>query len=110
LIRTIAFCITSVAGAVAGLLLFARAASTYPNAGDPFLLPAFAAVFLGVAVMGRRKFHVLGSALAVILLQVVATGLIIAQFPSWTARVFEGVVLTAGVLLTARSRRGSRMA
>jgi ribose transport system permease protein len=105
LIRTVAFCVTSLGGAVAGLLLFARAASTYPNAGTPFLLPAFAAVFLGVAVMGRGKFHILGSAMAVVLLQIVATGLLISQFPSWTARVFEGVVLTAGVLLTAKGRR-----
>lgn len=104
-LRMTGLVISGGAAALTGVLVFARAGQTYANAGAPFLLPAFAAVFLGSALGGRGRFTVLGTAAAVVLLQMVSTGLIINQVPGWTSNVFAGMVLAAAILIAPRGGR-----
>jgi ribose transport system permease protein len=101
-LRIIGFLISAFGGGLAGVLLFARAGQTYPNAGGPFLLPAFAAIFLGSTIMGKNRFTIVGSALAAVVLQTTSTALIINQIPSWSSDVFAGAVLFVAVLVAPR--------
>jgi ribose transport system permease protein len=78
-----------------------------PSQGAAYLLPAFAAAFLGSALFPARRFSVVGAAAAALLLQMVATGLVLLQLEAWTINVFNGVVLAAAILM-ARRARGSR--
>ncbi len=97
----LAFMISGGAAAIAGVLLAARNASAAPAAGTSFLLPAFAATFLGAATLRRGQFHVLGTVIGVYLIATGTTGFFIVGSPSWVQSVFSGVIL---ILATAGAR------
>jgi ribose transport system permease protein len=96
-----AFMISGGAAAIAGVLLSARNASAAPAAGASFLLPAFAATFLGAATLRRGQFHILGTVIGVYLIATGTTGFFIVGSPSWVQSVFSGVIL---ILATAGAR------
>lgn len=97
----LAFMISGGAAALAGVLLAARNASATPSAGLSFLLPAFAATFLGAATLRRGQFHIVGTVIGVYLIATGTTGLFLIGSPSWTQSVFSGVIL---ILATAGAR------
>lgn len=100
LLRLIAFVVIGVGAAVAGILLTAQASSSYPDSGEPYLLPTFAAVFLGAAAVGRGRFTILGTVFGVLFFQVVRTGLTILNLETWIILVFEGALLVMAALLS----------
>ena len=79
----------------------------YPNLGTGYLLPAYAAAFLGLSLGGGLRFNVLGSYLGVLLLGMVTTGLTMMNQPSWVAALVQGIVLIAAVAGIAIRRRGA---
>ena len=85
--------------AIAGVLLAAQTASYYPNAGGGYLLPAYAAAFLGTAAGGGR-FGVLATAFGVLFLQTLQTGLTVLNVASWIVLVVQGVVLAVAVMVS----------
>jgi ribose transport system permease protein len=91
----------------AGIVMSAISGNYSPGQGSAYLLPAFAAAFLGSALFPARRFSVVGAAAAALLLQMVATGLVQLQLEAWTINVFNGVVLGAAILM-ARRAQGSR--
>ncbi len=86
--------------AFAGVVLTARLASSTPAIGNPYLLPAFAAVFLGATQFRNLRFNAWGTVVAVFMLGTGQYGLLLAGAPSWTADVFQGVALILAVGLT----------
>lgn len=103
-IRIVAFTITGLAAALAGILLSARAGSYYPASGPGLLLSAYAAAFLGLSLGRGWRFNVLGSTLGVLFLGTVSTGLTMLSQPTWTTLVVQGgVLLLAVVALSRRS-------
>jgi ribose transport system permease protein len=96
----------SLAGA-AGLVLASTIASGSPTAGTPYLLPAFAAAFLGATQLKHGRFNAGGTLIAVLLLGTGTTGLGLANAPQWSADMFVGVVLIASLAVTGLQRRGS---
>lgn len=96
-----------VLAAFTGVVLTARLASAAPSIGNPYLLPAFAAVFLGATQFRDLRFNAWGTAVAVFMLGTGQYGLLLVGAPSWTADVFQGVALIGAVGLThLGSRRG----
>lgn len=89
----LAFVISGVLGALAGLVYTARQGSLTPLFGTAFLLPVFAAAFLGSVTLTRRKFHILGTMLGVYLIETGTTGLLILGAPAYTQQLFAGAVL-----------------
>jgi len=81
----------TVAG-IAGILLTSSVSSGTPGIGSPYLLNAYAAVFLGATQFGGR-FNAWGTVMAVILLGTGTTGLYLAGGAAWTQSMFTGVVL-----------------
>ena len=81
----------TVAG-IAGVLPTSSVSSGTPGIGSPYLLNAYAAVFLGATQFGGR-FNAWGTVLAVILLGTGTTGLYLVGGAAWTQSMFTGVVL-----------------
>ena len=106
-VRVIAFVLTGLCAGLAAVLVTSSAGSYYPNLGTGYLLPAYAAAFLGLSLGGGLRFNVLGSYLGVLLLGMVTTGLTMMNQPSWVAALVQGIVLIAAVAGIAIRRRGA---
>jgi ribose transport system permease protein len=102
--------VSAMAAAIAGLLLVAQVGEGDPTAGPSYLLPAFAAVFLGATQLrqGKTKFNVGGTVIAVFVLATAAEGLFYAGAPVWTTDIFDGGVLIAAVTLSGTLRGRGR--
>ncbi len=89
--------ISAVFASIGGVLLASQFGSTQAQAGVPYLLPAFAAAFLG-ATQFKRRFNVWGALLAVFVLQSGVKGLQLAGVGStWIESLFFGVALVVAV-------------
>jgi ribose transport system ATP-binding protein len=87
-------------GAFAGIVLTAHLSSATPITGDSYLLPAFAAVFVGATQFSAKRFNALGTVIAVFMLGTGQYGLLVAGAPQWTPNVFQGLALVAAIGLT----------
>jgi ribose transport system permease protein len=90
-----------------GVVLASTLGSGSPSAGTPYLLPAFAAAFLGATQLKHGRFNAGGTIIAVLLLGTGVTGLALANAPQWAGDMFVGVVLIAALALTGLQRRSS---
>jgi ribose transport system permease protein len=88
-----------------GIILASTLGSGSPTAGTPYLLPAFAAAFLGATQLKHGRFNAGGTIIAVLLLGTGVTGLALANAPQWAGDMFVGVVLIASLALTGLQRR-----
>ena len=88
-----------------GIVLASTLGSGSPSAGTPYLLPAFAAAFLGATQLKHGRFNAGGTIIAVLLLGTGVTGLALANAPQWAGDMFVGVVLIAALALTGLQRR-----
>jgi ribose transport system permease protein len=88
-----------------GIILASTLGSGSPTAGTPYLLPAFAAAFLGATQLKHGRFNAGGTIIAVLLLGTGVTGLALANAPQWAGDMFVGVVLIAALALTGVQRR-----
>jgi ribose transport system permease protein len=93
-----------------GIILASTLGSGSPTAGTPYLLPAFAAAFLGATQLKHGRFNAGGTIIAVLLLGTGVTGLALANAPQWAGDMFVGVVLIAALALTGLQRRSTRTA
>src|SRR3954467_4831529 len=94
----------TLAGAT-GIVLASILGSGSPTAGNPYLLPAFAAVFLGATQLKNGRFNSGGTIIAILLLGTGTTGLALAAAPQWSQAMFVGVVLIASLAVTGIQRR-----
>ncbi len=104
-IRTLAFVMTGVIAAFAGVLFAANVGSGQPGVGDQFLLPAFAATFLGATTIVPGRFNVWGTLVAVYLLGVGLAGLQQSGAPFYAEPIFNGAALLVAVGLSTVLRR-----
>jgi ribose transport system permease protein len=105
LIIVVALIVGSGIAAFAGVLVTARSAASAPDVGAGYLLPAFAAAFLGATQLKHGRFNAGGTIIAVLLLGTGVTGLALANAPQWAGDMFVGVVLIAALALTGIQRR-----
>lgn len=105
--KVIAFVLMGLCAGMAAVLVTSSASQYYPNLGQGYLLPAYAAAFLGLSLSGGLRFNVLGSYLGVLLLGMVTTGLTMMNQPSWMAALVQGLVLIVAVSGIAVRRRGA---
>jgi ribose transport system permease protein len=101
-----AFVIAGALAAFAGLILSSQTAAGSPDIGPTYLLPGFAAAFLGSTQLKVGRFNVWGTLLAVYVLATGIKGLQLLGAPFWIPDVFNGValVLTVGLAKTSRRR------
>jgi ribose transport system permease protein len=99
-------------GAFAGvgaMVVTAQLGAGHPEVGPGYLLPAFAAAFIGASVGRGGSFSFFGAVYGALLLTTLTNGLVIVNAPDWTQSVVTGVVLIAAVALSRslRSRASS---
>jgi ribose transport system permease protein len=82
-----------------------RLASATPTEGPDFLLPAFAAAFLGATTIRRGQFNVWGTLVGVFFLAIGIVGLQQLGAPFWLTPLFNGSALLVAVSLTYISAR-----
>jgi ribose transport system permease protein len=92
--------------ALAGVILTARTASAQSTAGDTFLLPVFAAAFIGASTLRRGEFHVLGTVVGVYLVAVLVSGAFAMGAQNYVSPLITGIALIVAVVGSgAMSRR-----
>jgi ribose transport system permease protein len=104
-IRFMCFLLSAVISGFAGVVLTARITVGSPTIGPPYLLPAFAAAFVGATQLRGGRFNVWGTLIAVFLICTGNTGLALSGQPLWSPQVFVGVTLIVAIGLTGVKRR-----
>jgi ribose transport system permease protein len=104
-----AFVLAGGLAALAGVVQSARIASGQPDIGASFLLPAFAAAFLGASAIRVGRFNAIGTVLGVLLVATGFSGLVLLGVDLWVQPVFYGAVLLIAIgaprLAESRSAR-----
>jgi ribose transport system permease protein len=97
------FILSGAAAAFAGVLLAGYSTKAYQAMGDPYLLPAIAAVVLGgTNILGGRGNY-LGTIAGVILITLLQSILAVMQMPEAGRQVIYGTVILAMLLAYGRS-------
>lgn len=103
-----AFVICSVCAVITGILLASVVGSGQPTGGDGYTLSAFAAAFLGTAVLREGQFHIVGTLVGVVTVATGFNGLALAGVPSYVQFLFQGLVLIAAVSFSTVARKLTR--
>lgn len=107
-IRAGSLILSGLLSGAAGILLAGTLGSSSPSVSDSYLLPAFAAVFLGTTTINPGRFNPIGTFVAVYFLITGITGLELHGLTGWIEDVFYGGSLVIAVALShlaARRRR-----
>jgi ribose transport system permease protein len=83
--------------ACAGLLILSRTGAGNPEVGPGYLLPAYAAVFLGATTITPGRWNVWGIVVAVLFLGALNSGLTLAGASSYVNSFANGLALFIGV-------------
>jgi ribose transport system permease protein len=94
-----ALLISSTTAAFAGVVLTGKLTAGDPAAGPSYLLPAYAAAFLGATQFTPGRFNVLGALTATYLLATGVAGLQLAGAKFWVTDLFNGLVLLIALAL-----------
>jgi len=94
------FIVSGVMGAIAGILYVGTVAAADPNSGLSFLLPAFAAAFLGATSINPGRFNPWGTMISVYFLVTGITGLSILGVSTFIQDLFYGGALVVSVTLS----------
>jgi len=106
---TIAFLISSVLGALGGMLLSAHAGGAYLQMGEPYLLQSVGAVVVGGTLITGGSVTALGTFFGSILLVLLVTTMQASGWSPGMQQVVQGVMIIA-ILAAAGSGMGRRAA
>lgn len=104
-IRFLSLVLGAVVAAIAGVILTAKLGMADPNVGPSYLLPAFAAAFLGSTQIKPNRVNVLGTLVAIALLAVGIKGLQLMGAERYVEDLFNGLALIVAVSLASLRKR-----
>lgn len=104
-LRTLGFVLSGACAGVAGVLVSAQASAANPNSGLGFLLPAYAAAFLGSTMWRPGVFTAVGTLLGALFLQIIQTGLSLFNLSGAIVLMIQGGILAAAVLISRLGRQ-----
>jgi len=87
------------------MVLIANSGSYSPSFGASFLLPAYAAAFLGSAMLRPGQFNVPGTIIGVLFLGTIQTGLTMLNLEAYVINLVQGTILILAVLLSGLGAR-----
>ena len=100
----VSFVASALLASLAGVVYGARIGAGPPNVGANYLLPAFAAAFLGSTMIRPGRFNVPGLVVAMFIVAIGINGLQLYGIPFWITDLYQGTVLIVAVVV-ARARR-----
>lgn len=106
-LKLLGFIAVGLGSAFGGIILTSQAAASSPTQGAAYLLPAYAAAFLGSTMFRPGEFNIPGTIVGVLFLQVLQTGLTMLGLDSSVVNIFQGSILIAAVLASLIGRRGT---
>ncbi|MEF2976215.1 ABC transporter permease [Subtercola sp. YIM 133946] len=101
----LSFVLSGLAAGIAGVLLTAKIGSIGPTIGPAYLLPCFAACFLGTTQLKPGRFNVWGTLIAIGLLATGVKGLQLVGGQQWITDAFNGVALLGAVSIAVVAAR-----
>jgi ribose transport system permease protein len=103
--------VAGLVSSLAGILATSQIGEVSSTLGPPYLLPAFAACFLGTTQVKIGRFNVWGTLIALFLLATGVTGLQLAGAQIWVTDLFNGVALIGAVSVAVytQKRRGAKI-
>jgi ribose transport system permease protein len=105
LVITGAFVVSGVCAALAGVLLAGYSTRAYQGMGNPYLLPAIAAVVLGGTRILGGSGRYAGTVVGVVLIVLLNSVLSIMQMPEAGRQIIYGAVIVAMLLVYGRNER-----
>jgi ribose transport system permease protein len=99
-IRFLVFVVVGLVSAFAGVVLAGSLGAVDPSVGPAYLLPPFAAAFLGTTTVAVGRFNIVGTLVGMYLVTVGVTGLELEGAQSWVSDVFNGGVLVLAVVFS----------
>jgi ABC-type branched-subunit amino acid transport system ATPase component len=104
-IRWGGFVLGGLIAGIAGVLFLGTTGSADPTASGPYLLPAYAAVFLGATSIKPGRFNAIGTAVSVYFLATGVNGLQLLGAQNYVQQLFYGAALVVAVVLSRQLRR-----
>jgi ribose transport system permease protein len=104
-IRSWAFIVSALGGGIGGVLYAGSYSSADPTSGASYLLPAFAAAFLGATTISPGRFNPWGTFIAVYFLISGVTGLQLLGADTYVQNLFYGGALVIAVALSILVKR-----
>ncbi|MCB8881412.1 ABC transporter permease [Acidisoma cellulosilytica] len=103
-IRAACLVVSSLLAALGGVAYAGLLGAADPFSGLNYLLPAFAAAYLGATAILPGRFNALGALIAVYFLATGITGLTMLGIPIWVTSVFNGGALIVAVTVSQFAR------
>ncbi|MDR2564645.1 MAG: ABC transporter permease [Bifidobacteriaceae bacterium] len=103
--RIMAFIMAGLLVGIASVFQLGLRAGGDPTFGPGLLLPAYAAVFLGMTAHRPGQYNVIGTIIAIVLLAVGFNGLSLIGVPFWAEPLFDGLILLVAVLVANKEAR-----
>ena len=104
-LKALSFLISSVTAFLGGAINVAWIGSGQPVVGPPYLIEAFAAVFLGAALNPHGKPNIPGTFIGALLSSSVFNGVTLMGLPYYLHQVINGGILLLSLLIRALLRR-----
>lgn len=104
-LRLLAFSLTGLGAAGAGLMYAARVASANPTQGSGLMLDAIAAVFLGMTMSRRGEPKVIYTLVGVVILGVLDNGMTQLRVDSYVREILVGLIVIGAVSVASISKR-----
>ncbi|MCZ2153438.1 MAG: ABC transporter permease, partial [Bryobacterales bacterium] len=105
--QILAYTLSGLTAAIAGLVLSSRLMSGQPNAGVGYELDAIAAVVLGGAAITGGSGSVLGTFIGALILGVINNGLNLMDVSPYLQKVLKGMILLGAIPLGISRRNRS---
>ncbi len=105
LLRLLAFALTGLGAAAAGLMYASRVASANPTQGSGLMLDAIAAVFLGMTMGRQGEPRVQATLVGVLILGILDNGLTQMAIDSYVRQVLVGGIVISAVALSSIGRQ-----
>lgn len=99
-VRLMAYTISGILAAVAGIVLASRTGRGAVGAGGNLLLDAVAATFFGFAVLGARRANIFGTVIGAIFVGILLNGLTKLGIADYYQDVIKGTVLISSLALS----------
>lgn len=99
-VRMLAYVLSGLFAAFAGILFASFVGSGQVDAGSPLLMESVAAVFVGFSVFGAGKPNVAGTFLGAVLIGVLLNGLTMMNLEYYAQPIVKGVVLVLALAVT----------